>query len=248
MSTTVALYNGAPEFYVGLPSTGFIVQLFGDPLDADQTFVPFASGFSASFSPASLTIPAGVNFGFFTATASTAGSGQVGVTSSGLTVPPLAAISHDTFEFLPAAGFASTASIAFLSDGTLMGSFPVGSIADESGSLSVADGLATFNFAPRAQYPRSYSYGSGSLSVVGTLPGKSEPETLLTMSCLPCCLDDADSGWIFASPVMGVPSVAADITGTFGAVGEFAFFTMKFTGSPGSSGCVLTSAKIVVMN
>ena len=230
---------------MGISSFEFIVQFFGGTLDTDQTFVPFANGFSATFYPTSLLIPAGVDFGFFTAIASTAGAGQVGVTSSGPTVAPVAVISHSTFSFMITD--ASTASVAFSSDGTLSGSFAVGSIVGASGSQSISGGLATFNFATPIQYPRSYSYRSGSLSVVGTLPGKSSPETLLSLPFLAFCLDDADAGWTVAPYAMGNPSVAADVTGTFGAVTGFAFLTMSFTGSPGS-GCVLRSAKISVMN
>ena len=247
MSKKEKLFN-ASDLYVGLNSFDFLVQLFGDTLDADQTFTPYATGFAATFSPASLVIPAGVDFGVFSVLASSAGSGQVGVTSSGLTVAPVAVTSHGTYSFLPASNFASTASIAFASDGTLSGSFAVGSIVGSSGSQSIT-GRATFSFATPVQYTRSYSYRSGSLSVVGTLPGKSSsPETLLSLPFLACCLDDADAVWTFAPYAMGTPSVAADVTGTFGGVTGFAFLTMSFTGSPGSSGCVLTSAKISVMN
>ena len=244
MATIAGLFN-APDLYVGLNSFGFLVQLFGGTLDTDQTFTPYATGFAATFSPASLVIPAGVDFGVFTALASSAGSGQVGVTSSGLTVAPVAVTSHGTFSFLITD--ASTASITFAGDGTLSGTFAVGSIAGASGSQSISGGLATFSFATPTRYARSYSYRSGSLSVVGTLPGKSSPETLLSLPFLAFCLDDADAGWTVAPYAMGTPSVASDVTQVFGATTGFAFLTMKFSGSPGSA-CVLQSAKISVMN
>ena len=245
MATTAVLFD-ASDLYVGLNSFGFLVQLFGGTLDADQTFTPFASGFSATFTPASLVIPAGVDFGVFIAIASTAGAGQVGVTTSGLTVAPVPVTSHGTFSFLITD--ASTASITFAGDGTLSGTFAVGSIAGASGSQSISGGLATFSFATPTRYARSYSYRSGSLSVAGILPGGSSSETLLSMPCLACCLDDADAGWTFAPYAMGTPSVASDVTQVFGATTGFAFLTMQFSGSPGSSGCVLQSAKISVMN
>ena len=84
-SPTTATVTGPSVLTIGTPST-YTVTLNANAGSGGVSFTPSVSGFAATFSPSTVTIASGSSTGTFNATSSTAGTGSIGGTATGLSV------------------------------------------------------------------------------------------------------------------------------------------------------------------
>lgn len=72
-------------------------------------------------------------------------------------------------------------SVAFGADGSLTGAIPLTTITGGSTTLAIADGVIGFSFDNPAKVgPSSFAYTGGIFGIMGTLPGGTAPQVLLT--------------------------------------------------------------------
>lgn len=70
--------------------------------------------------------------------------------------------------------------IAFGADGSLTGAIPLTTITGGSTTLAIADGVIGFSFDNPVAVGSGFAYAGGIFGVMGTLPGGSAPEVLLS--------------------------------------------------------------------
>lgn len=142
--------------------------------------------------------------------------------------------------------------IAFGADGSLSGVIPLTSIRGGSTTLAIADGTISFTFDGPHALGSGFYYTGGIFGIMGTLPGGSTPEVLLSGTFIADAQltpfgPSLPTSWFFDRPAVFTASLSQDLATLFGEPTlQRGSMTLLFSQSQAGGPTVLSGSRFEV--